>query len=148
LLILSDAAAPVISNFVLGKLADARSNRFVIIASAVCGLAAPICAAVLGLVGGSTPATLVLFALIVFLVGASSAGVDLATKNYVLELAPDATQRPIYIGANDAFVALPTMLLAGAGAIIDVAGFAPVFAGLALSAIVAIAFAAGLRSQH
>jgi MFS family permease len=148
LLILSDAAAPVIGNFIWGKLADAKSNRFVIAAAAICGLAAPICAGLLQLLGGSRWAVILLFAAIVFVVGAASVGVDLATKNYVLELAPDASQRPLYIGINDALVALPTMLLAGAGVVIDLAGFAPVFLGLALCAAAAAVLAVRLRSEQ
>lgn len=146
-LILTDAAAPVIGNFIWGKLADARSNRFVIAAAGLCGLAAPICVGVLHLLGRSGWPVILLFAIIVFLVGVASIGVDLATKNYILELAPDASQRPLYIGINDALVAFPAILLVGAGAIIDLAGFVPVFAGLALCAATAIALTARLPSR-
>ena len=147
ILILTDAAAPVIGNFIWGKLADARSNRFVIAAAGLCSLAAPICLGAMYLLGRSSWFVIPLFATIVFLIGAGSIGVDLATKNYILELAPKASQRPLYIGINDALVALPAILLVGVGAIIDLAGFVPVFMGLAFCAVIAIALTAGLPSR-
>ena len=81
---------------------------------------------------GDLSATLVLlfFACVVFTVGVVQSGIDLATKNYVLDLAPNETERPLYIGVNDTLVGVPTMLLVGAGIIIDLFGFLPVFIGL------------------
>jgi hypothetical protein len=71
-------------------------------------------------------------------------GIDLATKNYVLDLAPDDRQRPMYIGVNDMLVGLPTMLMAGAGVIIDASGFLPVFVGLVVLTVTGALLAAGL----
>jgi hypothetical protein len=73
-----------------------------------------------------------LFACIVFAVGVAQAGIDLGTKNYVLDLAPNEAARPLYIGFNDTLVGLPTMLLVAAGVTIDLFGFLPVFVGLAV----------------
>jgi hypothetical protein len=99
-----------------------------------CGLLAPVISFVLSAEGGHRSGlfTLTLFAGIVFATGVAQAGVDLATKNYVLDLAPDDAERPVYIGVNDTLVGLPTMLLAAAGLIIDLFGFLPVFTGLVL----------------
>jgi MFS family permease len=147
LLILVDAAAPVAGSFVWGRLADAFGNRRVITGAAICGLLAPVVSLTLYAVSKDWRATLVLsvFACVVFTVGVAHAGIDLATKNYVLDLAPDEAERPLYIGFNDTLVGLPTMLLVAAGLIIDLFGFLPVFIGLAIlttaGALVALSLA-------
>jgi MFS family permease len=132
---------------VWGKLADARGNRWIIICASLCGLLAPACsfwlyAALRGEL--SQGFMLALLALIVFAIGIASVGIDLATKNYVLDLAPDDRQRPMYIGVNDTLVGLPTMLMAGAGVIIDASGFLPVFVGLVVLTVIGALLAAGL----
>ncbi|HYY97009.1 MAG TPA: hypothetical protein VE642_00370, partial [Pyrinomonadaceae bacterium] len=101
--------------------------------AALCGLLAPAVGLALYAAGGGWSSALVLslFACVVFSVGVAQAGIDLATKNYVLDLASDEAGRPLYIGFNDTLVGLPTTLLAGAGVIIDLFGFLPAFAGLA-----------------
>ena len=134
LLVLVDAAAPVAGNFVWGRLADAFGNRRAAAGAALCGLLAPAVGLALYSAGDawSLTSALSLFACIVFAVGVAQAGIDLATKNYVLDLAPDEAARPLYIGFNDTLVGLPTMLLAAAGVVIDLFGFLPVFVGLAV----------------
>ena len=133
-LILVDAAAPIIGNFIWGRLTDAYENRRVIGAAAICGLPAPAISLALYAFGKSWQGTplLAMFALIVFTIGVAKAGIELATKNYVLDLAHDEAERPLYIGFNDSLVGLPTMLLVAAGLIIDLFGFLPVFIGLAI----------------
>jgi MFS family permease len=147
LLIIVDAGTPLIGNFVWGRLADARGNRWIIICASVCGLLAPACSFWLyaALSGELSRAfMLALLTLIVFAIGMTSVGIDLATKNYVLDLAPDDRQRPMYIGVNDMLVGLPTMLMAGAGVIIDASGFLPVFVGLVVLTVTGALLAAGL----
>lgn len=136
LLVIVDAATPVIGNFVWGKFADAFGNRWAIIGASFCGLVAPILGFVL-YTSSINPGrvTLGLFAAIVFAVGLAATGIDLATKNYILELAPGAAERPIYIGVNDTLVGLPTMLLAATGLIIDLFGFLPMFFGVGVLTI-------------
>jgi MFS family permease len=147
LLIIVDAGTPLIGNFVWGRLADARGNRWIIICASVCGLLAPACSFWLyaALSGELSRAfMLALLTLIVFAIGMTSVGIDLATKNYVLDLAPDDRQRPMYIGVNDMLVGLPTMLMAGAGVIIDASGFLPLFVGLVVLTVTGALLAAGL----
>jgi MFS family permease len=147
LLIIVDAGTPLIGNFVWGKLADARGNRWIIICASVCGLLAPACSIWLYATRKGELARafmLALLSLIVFAIGMASVGIDLATRNYVLDLAPDDRQRPLYIGVNDMLVGLPTMLMAGAGVIIDVSGFLPVFVGLVVLTVIGALLAAGL----
>jgi MFS family permease len=147
LLIIVDAGTPLIGNFIWGKLADARGNRWVIICASLCGVFAAACSLWLYAArsGELSPALmLVLLAVIVFAIGIASVGIDLATKNYVLDLAPDDTQRPMYIGVNDTLIGLPTMLMAGAGVIIDALGFLPVFVGLLVFTVIGALLAAWL----
>lgn len=79
-------------------------------------------------------------------IGIASTGIDLATKNQVLDLAPDEAVRPMYIGVNDTLVGLPTMLLVSTGFIIDVFGFLPVFVGIAALTVAGAVGASRLRS--
>src|SRR5207302_4747250 len=53
LLVLVDAVTPVIGNFVWGRLADVRGNRWVIVTAALCGVIAPVCGVVLYVVRGN-----------------------------------------------------------------------------------------------
>ena len=149
LLVLIDALTPLVGNFVWGRLADARSNRWVIIAAALTGLLAPVLCLLHYARSGSSlspPSVLGVFAVVVFAIGFASVGIDLATKNYILDLAPNDSERPVYIGVNDTLVGLPTMLLAGVGFIIDAFGFAPVFIGVGVIAIAGALFATRLPS--
>lgn len=147
LFILIDALTPLLGNFVWGRVADARGNPQVMMTASLCGLLAPVLSLSLYLLsakGSLTSASVMLvFAIVVFLTGFASVGIDLATKNYVLELAPDDTQRPVYIGVNDTLVGLPTMLLAAAGLVIDAFGFVPLFA--CIMAASGLAFLISLR---
>ncbi len=134
LLLISDAVAPLAGNYMWGKLADRFGNRWVLGASALVSLIAPVTALILHGIGDrlGSSSVLAVFALIVFSLGIASVGTDLASKNFILELAPEST-RPVYIGVNDTLVALPTMLLAVGGAAIDWLGFSPIFVAIALS---------------
>lgn len=115
-----------------------------IITATVAGLVAPVCA--LLLYGQASNAVIAILAVIVFAVGAASTGIDLTTKNYILELAPNDEERPFYIGVNDTLVGLPTMLLAATGLIVDLFGFLPVFIGIAALAIGGISRGAATAS--
>lgn len=88
LLLISDALAPLIGNYLWGKLADRQSNRLVLGGAALLSLVAPPVAVVLYLSSGAVSQILVLalFALIVFVIGVASTGADLATKNLILSL--------------------------------------------------------------
>jgi hypothetical protein len=109
----------------------------VLIAAALTGLLAPALCLFLYAQSSSLSGATVLgvFAAVVFSTGFASVGIDLATKNYILDLAPGDAERPVYTGVNDTLVGLPTMLLAGAGFIIDAFGFAPVFSAVGLIAV-------------
>jgi MFS family permease len=143
LLVVSDAAAPFIGNWFWGKWADRIGNRWVLAVSAAVSLVAPIVAVIASLAGRGWPHVLVLgaFAAIVFTLGLANAGVDLATKNFILDLAPDDERRTVYIGVNDTFVGIPTILLVMGGAVIDRFGFLPIFLGIAGCSLGAIGLA-------
>jgi hypothetical protein len=89
-------------------------------------------------------AALVLLGGIVFAIGSASTGVDLTTKNIVLDLAPSAAERPLTIGVNDTLVGIPTALLVGAGAIIDLVGFAPIYVGIGALTLLGVVLAGRL----
>jgi MFS family permease len=139
LLIVSDALAPLAGNFFAGLWADRFGNRWALQASALASLVAPLAALVLLFAGRGWPpwAVLATFGLIVFAIGVAYSGFDLASKNLLLDLAPDERSRPVYIGMNDTLLALPTTLFIVGGAAIDWFGFAPVFVAIALLALVA-----------
>ena len=141
LLLVSDAVAPFVGNFFWGMQADRKGNHWVIGGAALTSVLSPVLALTLATVGESWPRSLaiVTFGVIVLAVGIAAAGIDLASKNLVLELAPDEARRPIYIGINDTLIAIPTMLLVGAGVIVDWFGFRTLFIGLgALAAVAAV----------
>jgi hypothetical protein len=139
LLLMGDAVAPFIGNFFWGRWSDRLGNAWVLASAAIVSLLAPALALTLATVGEhwSHAALMTAFGGIVLALGVASTGVDLASKNFVLDLAPDARRRPIYIGVNDTLIALPTMLLAGAGATIDHVGFRPIFIVCAIGATTA-----------
>jgi hypothetical protein len=107
--------------------------------AALVSVVAPAIALALVLVGEDWSSALVLtaFGAIVFVIGIASVGIELASKNFVLDLAPDEHRRPVYIGVNDTLIALPTMLLAGGGIAIDRLGFHLVFIACAICSLLA-----------
>lgn len=153
-LVIVDAIAPVIGNFIWGRLADAFGNSRVIVLSSFFGLLAPVISLILySLVGGlSATIALFFFSCIVFTVGVVQSGIDLATKNYVLDLTTDEAERPLYIGVNDTLVGVPTILLIGTGIIIDIFGFLPLFIGLtfltSIGALLALRLPAAKEVNH
>jgi MFS family permease len=145
-LILVSAITPIVANYFFGRLADSASNQLALLVAAIVGLAAPVCAGLLFAFDQPTALVYVLLGVIVFAVIASSAGVDLTTKNYVLDLAPNADERPFYIGVNDTLIGLPTILLTATGLLVDSFGFAPAFVGIALLALIGVVLSIRLPS--
>ncbi len=130
LLLVSDAAAPFVGNWLWGKGADRQGNRRVLLGASAVGILAPACAMMMIAWGRTLSAAAVVaaFGVMVFATGLAGAGVDLASKNFILDLAPGRERRPMFIGVNDTLVAIPTLFLASGGAAIDRFGFQPVFA--------------------
>lgn len=149
LLVVSDAAAPLVGNWFWGRMADRLGNHRVLALSALVSLAAPAMALTLSLAGHGLSATIVLvsFGAIVFALGIAAAGVQIASKNFILDFTSDERQRPVYIGVNDTLIALPTMLLVIGGAVIDRAGFQPVFIAVAACSAGAAFMARALPAQ-
>jgi hypothetical protein len=143
-LLIISAVTPIVANAAWGWLADNRGNRWALAAAAALGLLAPILGGILLMAPVDRTAALVLLGGIVFAIGSVSTGVDLTTKNIVLDLAPSAAERPLTIGVNDTLVGIPTALLVGAGAIIDLVGFAPIYVGIGALTLLGVVLAARL----
>ena len=139
LLVVSDAIAPLIGNWFWGRSADRLGNRWVLALSAGVSLMAPAIALALPLARSALSGWILVasFGVIVFALGVAAAGVELASKNFILEFAPDEQRRPVYIGVNDTLIAIPTMLLVIGGAVIDRLGFQPLFIAVAACSVVA-----------
>lgn len=146
ILIAADAMAPFLGNIMWGRVADHFGNRLAISCAALVGAVAPVAAmyVMLGNFPVSSRSTVHAFALIIFVSGIGVAGVDLASKNQVLELSLDEAERPMYVGVNDTFVGLPTIFLIAAGVVVDVYGFGVIFAGMFILTISAAIFAINL----
>jgi hypothetical protein len=143
-LLIISAVTPIVANAAWGWLADNRGNRWALAAAAALGLLAPILGGILLMAPSDRTAALVLLGGIVFAIGAASTGVDLTTKNIVLDLAPSAAERPLTIGVNDTLIGIPTALLVGAGAIIDLVGFAPIYVGIGALTLLGVVLAGRL----
>jgi hypothetical protein len=143
-LLIISAVTPIVANAAWGWLADRFGNRWALAAAAALGLLAPILGGILLMAPVDRTAALVLLGGIVFAIGSASTGVDLTTKNIVLDLAPSAAERPLTIGVNDTLVGIPTALLVGAGAIIDLVGFVPIYVGIGALTLLGVILAGRL----
>jgi hypothetical protein len=143
-LLIISAVTPIVANAAWGWLADRCGNRWALAAAAALGLLAPILGGILLMAPVDRTAALVLLGGIVFAIGSASTGVDLTTKNIVLDLAPSAAERPLTIGVNDTLVGIPTALLVGAGAIIDLVGFVPIYVGIGALTLLGVILAGRL----
>lgn len=138
-LVMISAVTPIVASYVWGRLGDHSGNRPTLIVSTVVGLLAPVSVALLLGVNEQNIWVIALVGLMVLAINVASVGFDLATKNYLLDLATDDEERPFYIGVNDVLIGIPTMLLATTGLIIDLFGFIPVFIGIVVFSVLAIA---------
>jgi hypothetical protein len=112
------------------------------------GLLAPVLGGILLMAPVDRTTALVLLGGIVFAIGSASTGVERTTKNIVLDLVPSAAERPLTIGVNDTLVGIPTALLVGAGAIIDLVGFAPIYVGIGALTLLGVVLAGRLPAAH
>jgi len=150
LMIIADGVAPLSANLLWGRLADRRSNQWVIRCATLTAVVTPSLAAVLSGRNAalSHAGVVMIFTALVFVARAAQVGIDLGTKNYILDLAPDAERRPLYIGVNDTLIAIPTIALISSGAVVDALGFATLFVGTAAAGAFACALSTRLTSAN
>lgn len=150
MMIIADGVAPLVANLLWGRLADLQSNQWVIRGAALLATVTPSIAIVLSATELvlSRAAVIIIFTALVFVARAAQVGIDLSTKNYILELAPDARRRPLYIGVNDTLIAVPTIALVSAGPIAAAVGFGTLFVGTAVAGACACAVSMRLKAAY
>ena len=139
--------AQLLSNLVWGRLSDRQGNRIVMqLLSLGSGLTALLALALVALVelaplrGTWLPyLALPLF----FLDGATRPAHILAGSNFLLELVPDA-ERTIYIGLSNTVMGIVVLISGLGGLVVDLFGFAVLFAASLALYLVGYTLAAGL----
>ncbi len=139
--------AQLLLNLVWGRLSDRRGNRLVMqLLSLGSGMTALLALALVALVelahlqGAWLPyLALPLF----FLDGATRPAQILAGSNFLLELVPD-TERTIYIGLSNTVMGIVVLISGLGGLVVDLFGFAVLFAASLALYLVGYALAAGL----
>jgi MFS family permease len=107
------------SNILWGRLSNNKSNRLVLLLSAVCSAVPPF----LLLLNILTKIPIYVYGAIFFFLGATMSGMDMGYTNYLLEIAPEE-KRPIYVGFLNTIVGPTIFLSAVGGLIIQVSSFA------------------------
>jgi MFS family permease len=121
------------SNILWGSLSNNKSNRLVLLLSAICSAIPPF----LLLLNILTKIPIYLYSAIFFFLGATMSGMDMGYTNFLLEIAPDE-KRPIYVGFLNTIVA-PTIFLSAVGGIfIQVFSFTFLYSLVFLISIVSI----------
>jgi MFS family permease len=121
--------ASIVSNLFWGRISDRAGNRRLIQITNALGLAMPLIALALGMLGGPVEGAPWLpwaYALVFVASGASLAGVGIARTNYLLDVAP-AAQRPLYLGFTNTVFGLARFGSLVNGLIVDWAGFETLF---------------------
>lgn len=128
------------SNILWGYLSNNKSNRLVLILSAICSAVCPL----LLILSILTKIPLWLYGSIFFFLGATIAGLDMGYTNYLLEIAPEE-RRPIYIGFLNTIIGPTIFLSAVGGLIIQVTSFAFLYSLVFLISMVSIFLSLSLR---
>ena len=121
--IAADCIGTIASNFLWERLADKRSAKTCLRAVTIVGLALP----VVVLMFLAFPLPRLLFALVFSIAAAVDTGTTIGGISYLIEISPER-DRATYIGLFNSLMALPCFLTAGAGLILDLTGFGPLYA--------------------
>jgi hypothetical protein len=124
--------ASILVNFVFRVPADRGRNVSVLQVSLALLLAAPL----LTLVAGDWR----VFALVFACSAAGNSGMGIAAWNLLYAVSPEA-ERPLYVGVANSVLALPSLAPIGAGVLVGLFGFEPVFVLAAALAAASLAFA-------
>jgi len=121
------------SNILWGYLSNNKSNKLVLLLSAICSTICPL----LLILSILTEIPVWLYGSIFFFLGATIAGLDMGYTNYLLEIAPE-DRRPIYVGFLNTIVGPTIFLSAIGGLIIQLTSFAFLYSLVLLISIVSI----------
>ena len=121
------------SNILWGHLSNNKSNKLVLLLSAICSAVCPS----LLILSILTKIPIWLYGSIFFFLGATISGVDMGYTNYLLEIAPE-DRRPIYVGFLNTIVGPTIFLSAVGGLIIQVSSFAFLYSLVFFISIVSI----------
>ena len=127
------------SNILWGRLSNNKSNRLVLVLSAICSAIPPF----LLLLNLPTKIPIYVYGAIFFFLGATMSGMDMGYTNYLLEIAPEE-KRLIYVGFLNSIVGPTVLLSAVGGLIIQVSSFAFLYSLIFLISIVSIFLALSL----
>lgn len=127
------------SNILWGRLSNNKSNRLVLLLSAICSAIPPF----LLLLNILTKIPIYVYGAIFFFLGATMSGMDMGYTNYLLEIAPEE-KRPIYVGFLNTIVGPTIFLSAVGGLIIQVSSFAVLYSLVFLVSIGSIFFSLSL----
>jgi MFS family permease len=135
----------IVSNLLWGRLSDRIGNRIVLILTALVAAGAPclvLLATVAAPMGGTSG-----FIAVFFLLGFAMSGLSLGHNNYMLDLSPES-ERPMYLGFMNTFLAPVMLLSAVGGVIVERLSFEVLFAIALGSSLLALAFAAQLHEPR
>ena len=121
------------SNILWGYLSNNKSNKLVLLLSAICSTICPL----LLILSILAEIPVWLYGSIFFFLGATIAGLDMGYTNYLLEIAPE-DRRPIYVGFLNTIVGPTIFLSAVGGLIIQLTSFAFLYSLVLLISIVSI----------
>jgi MFS family permease len=130
------------SNILWGRLSNNKSNRLVLMLSAICSAISPF----LLLLNLLTKIPIYFYGAIFFFLGATMSGIDMGYTNYLLEIAPE-DKRPIYVGFMNTIIGPTIFLSAVGGLIIQVSSFAFLYSLTLLMGMVSIFLSLSLGTQ-
>lgn len=135
-------AASIGSNLLWGRVSDRMGNRRLLQIANALGLCVPLIALGIGLLGNRPAAAVPLlswaYALVFVVSGIFAAASNIASKGYLLDVAPSA-QRSLYLGFANTLLGIARFAALASGLLVDWAGFAVLmilsacFYGLALA---------------
>ncbi len=156
--LMARTAASIGSNLLWGRISDRMGNRRLLQVANALGICTPLIALSIGLLGTVTevviPSLSWVYALVFVVSGAFGAASNIASKGYLLDVAPPA-QRPLYLGFANTLLGITRFAALASGLFVDWAGFAALmilsacFYGLALlfAIVMPEPRASGLQAQ-
>jgi MFS family permease len=134
--IAADCIGTIAANFLWERLTDKRSAKTCLRAVTIVGLALP----VVVLMFLAFPIPRIIYAIVFSIAAAVDAGTTIGGISYLIEISPER-DRATYIGLFNSLMALPCFLSAGAGLILDLTGFGPLYAlvfGIGIASLFAV----------